>query len=390
MCYWGVNDVLTRATVFPTLDILEEYFDLRVLATIERDSEIEFSDSGIVHVHIKSLTYLPFFFRKISDYILFFWKLYWTCKNHRIDIVLCRGAMAGFFGFLLKKTLKIDFVTESFEPHAAYMVEGGTWKSMGREYRLQSYFEKKQLEHARFLITVSHLYKRKLEEIDQVPINRLFVIPCCVNEKQFSYSTESGQRIRRELNIDITATVGIYVGKFGDIYYDEESFEIFKHTFTILEDSFYLIILSTDPRDEIFRKLKRHKIPEDRTFVATVPHSAVPDYLSAADFAYSLIRTSPSRKFCSPIKNGEYWANGLPTFITLGIGDDEIIINKNHSGVVLDVAADDLPDQIRTGLDFINQKSREEWNLVIKELAIKYRSYDLAKIGYSKIFGEVS
>ena len=44
----------------------------------------------------------------------------------------------------------------------------------------------------------------------------------------FAYDATAGQRVRQRLGYAASAPiVGIYVEKFGDIYYDEEAFELF-------------------------------------------------------------------------------------------------------------------------------------------------------------------
>jgi glycosyltransferase involved in cell wall biosynthesis len=88
---------------------------------------------------------------------------------------------------------------------------------------------------------------------------------------------------------------------------------------------------------EIHALARAGAFPLDRLTVASVPHGEVPGYLSAADLAFAPIRTAPSRRFCSPVKVGEYWATGLPIVITEGVGDDSDLVRREHAGVVIDV-----------------------------------------------------
>ena len=68
-----------------------------------------------------------------------------------------------------------------------------------------------------------------------------------------------------------------------------------------------------------------------------VDHGKVAGYLSASDIGFCLVQQSPSRKFCSPIKVGEYLANGLPVVISKDIGEDSDRIHAHDLGLVIDM-----------------------------------------------------
>ena len=46
------------------------------------------------------------------------------------------------------------------------------------------------------------------------------------------------------------------------------------------------------------------------------------------------VKPVPTKRYCTPVKDGEYWALGLPVIITEGISDDSGIIREN--GIVGD------------------------------------------------------
>jgi len=73
-----------------------------------------------------------------------------------------------------------------------------------------------------------------------------------------------------------------------------------------------------------------------RIIVLLAKHDEIPKFLSASDVAFATIRPAPSRHFCSAIKVGEYYANGLPVIITDGVGDDSDIILNEKVGVIVD------------------------------------------------------
>jgi len=386
ICYWGVDDALTKATVFPSLKIIEPYFSTVYLATIERQSgnTVE-APRGVIHVPFRSLTFLPRLLEKVMDVFIFSCKLLWLVKTKKTDLVICRGSMAATFGVFLSKVAGQPFFVESFEPHADYMLEGSTWKRNSIEYKFQTWVEAQSLKGAQYLMPVTHNYAKYLIE-KGVLAEKLQVMPCCVDMRKFSYNKIFRQQVRGELGISNRTVVGIYVGKFGDIYLNEESFVLFKRALDFFVDGFFLIILTPQNVHEVSNQLSRVGYPKEYYLVANVPHTKVPEYLSAADFAFSLIRTSPSRKYCSPIKNGEYWANGLPILLTKGVGDDEDIILQNKAGVILDVEQENNSEVALAEIKDIIRQDREILAKKISLLADRHRNFKIIADGYSRIF----
>jgi len=66
----------------------------------------------------------------------------------------------------------------------------------------------------------------------------------------------------------------------------------------------------------------------------TADRGDMPSLLSAADVGLSFILPAPSKRACSPVKNGEYLACGLPLVSTAGIGDYSDLIARTRIGVI--------------------------------------------------------
>jgi hypothetical protein len=218
-----------------------------------------------------------------------------------------------------------------------------------------------------------------------IPSERILVMPCCVDIEKFAYNEVARWRVRDKLEIPDIAKVGIYVGKFGDIYLKKEAFTLFKQAYDFFGDSFFLIILSPQSGEEILENLAAVNFPSKNVYVNTVTHDKVPEFLSAADFAFSLVRTSPSRKYCSPVKNGEYWANGLPILLPREVGDDEKIIKESKAGAIFDIEE----STIVPSLDIIKNlmiQGRSVLSTKISLLAHQHRNFDIIANGYRKAF----
>ena len=383
---WSVNDPLSRSTILPHLDVLKRDFNFSkiVYCSIERSSSTSINlwqDSQLHHD--------PYFTKNefgmvenMSAYFRYFVHLRKAINKHLIDIILCRGALAGSLGYKLWKKTNIEFIVESFEPHSQYMVEAGTWSVWDPRYIIQRYFENKQKKHAVGLMPVSLNYKNKLlsEGIEE---ERIQLLPCTVDVDVFKPGEDSMQ-IRDRLGFSKDQIIGIYVGKFGDIYLDKETFYIFQKSFQYFGPDFRLIILSPQSGQSIMERVHSYKLDPDKVTVSYVDVVGLKNFLDIADFAYCTVRPGYSRLFCCPVKNGEYWAMGLPVVIPQGIGDDSELIDQLDAGVVLhnfeETHLIDCFDELKNILKEPNHKIR------IRELAKKYRSREHIQRVYAHFF----
>ncbi|QNP52621.1 glycosyltransferase [Hymenobacter qilianensis] len=257
------------------------------------------------------------------------------------------------------------------------------WKSYDPRYLFQRYWEKKQKQLALGLLPVAENYRQQLIR-EGVSGERIVTVPCSVDVAAFKFDEARRKQVREQLGFASTAPVGIYVGKFGDIYYDTEAFDLFKAAADHFGPAFRLIILTPNPPAEVRSKLARVGFSKDEVFVVKAPHADVPGYLSAADFAFAPIKPAPCRLFCSPIKVGEYWAAGLPVLLTEGVGDDSAIIRQEGGGAVFNL---DQPSSVPAAIKQIAvllQSPNYRQHTV--KLAERHRSLDRATLAYAKFF----
>jgi glycosyltransferase involved in cell wall biosynthesis len=263
------------------------------------------------------------------------------------------------------------------------MLESGVWKSYDPRYLFQRYWEKKQKQLAKGLLPVAENYRQQLIK-EGVTADRIVTVPCSVDMATFKYSEATRQLVRQRLGISSDAIVGIYVGKFGDIYYDAEAFDLFKAAADHFGPSFRLIILTPNILSEVRAKLTRVGFNEDEIFITKAPHVDVPGYLSAADFAFAPIKPAPCRLFCSPIKVGEYWAAGLPVLLTEGVGDDSAIIQQEGGGAIFNLdQSTSVPTAIQQVAELLRVPNYRQQTVM---LAQRHRSLDRALQAYTHFF----
>ncbi|HEX8429488.1 glycosyltransferase [Hymenobacter sp.] len=392
LSYWGLEDSLTVSTVFPHLRLLQLLPEVRriIFVTIERGASAGqelhfapgFATDKITFAPLRSRQNQPLLLNKIDDFVRFPNELVKMVHQHTIEVIIGRGAPAGALAYLVWKKTQTPFLVESFEPHADYMRESGVWKGYDPRYLFQRYWEEKQKQLAIGLMPVAENYRRKLIQ-EGVNAQSIVTVPCSVNVADFRYDAARRQQVRARLGIAADALVGVYVGKFGDIYYDAEAFDLFRDAAAYFKPNFRLLILTPNPEAEVHAKLAKVGFTAEQVFVTKAPHAEVPGYLSAADFAFATIKPAECRRFCSPIKVGEYWAAGLPVLLTEGVGDDSDIIKQEGGGATFNLNNPATVPAALQQIAFLLQQPgyRER----IQALAIEHRTVARAAEAYKQL-----
>jgi hypothetical protein len=389
--YWSANDTLTQSVILPRLKVLAAFEKIQeiIFFSIERQPEnaqvlSPFHDK-IRHVPLQSKKSKNILLTKFNDFTEFPEQIIAILKKETVAIFIANSPLAGAIACRVIKSIETSLVVECFEPHADYMLESGVWKVWDPRYLILRYFENLQRRKATWLLTVSNHFSKRLVRENVAP-QKILTVPNGVDSVAFRFDKKARQRIREELHIRPDAPVGIYVGKFGDIYYDDEAFDLFGKTAAYFNQKLTIIILTSHKHSNVIDRLKDVGVPSEHIHVASVSHEQVPAFLSAADFAWSTIRPAPCRLYCCPIKDGEYWANGLPVLLEDGIGDDSDIIKKEGGGVILDMKN---PTPSFKALTILMAAGREELAHDISKLSRRHRNPKIVYEAYQLILSRV-
>ncbi len=378
VCYWSLSDPLTISSVMPSLPAIRKHLaaERLTLVTIERADaaypEYRIPYDFVDHIALEPMGRGGALFAKAHELLLMPWQIRRICLERGIDVIFARCSLAGTIAYKVHKSTAIPFVVESFEPHSDYMVNCGSWTRGGLKHRYARKYEKLQMQTARILITVTENYRQHLVRVEGVEEGRIVVIPCVTDLEKTRFDPALRQSVRERLGIG-GAPTAICLGKFGDLYYDDEAFTILQDAFSFFDD-FHLILLTPTRPEHIRERLRARNLPEDRVHVASVARTEVPAYLSAADFAYSFVRPHAASLFQCPIKHAEYWACGLPFITPDKIGDDCRVIENEGGGANLD---HDLTDIRRCHEVIAAMMAKPDYRDSVRRLAVKYKSADI-------------
>lgn len=383
--YWSLSDPLTPAVIYPYFPLMHDkgahvtFYTFEVSRDKVRQAPIEFPyvEHRAIIPRIPSIGGLS----KFELILRGRHELIREARRGGYDLVFAKAAMAGALAHMVHAATGLPYVVESFEPHSEYMVECGVWRRSGLRFKFAAHYERLQVLNARRIITVTHNHRNDLiaEGVDP---GRVSVIPSITDLERFAFNPTDRARVRASLGIVGDATVGIYVGKFGGLYYDREAFDLFKRTM----DRFVgmrLIIISPMDAQWIMERAAEAGIAADRLNVTSARHEDVPAYLSASDLAFSPIKPARVKLYQCPVKNGEYWANGLPMLMTDLVADDHRLLRQGIGGAVFGNELDGLEQALDTMARLL---ADPEHRNSIAGLARKYKSLELARAVYADLF----
>lgn len=394
---WSYKDALIQTYTLPYGKIIREILPKRfkiIIVTAEKENISLTTDEladinnnwAEQNISLYPLEYKKFGWKKFITYVGHFIKLTRLIKKEKINIIHAFCMPAGSIAYLLCKMTGSILVMDSYEPHATAMVEAGVWKKNSLSYKILFWLEKRLSKKTAHIIATTSGMKTYAKEKYGVELRSFFVKPACIDFDHF-YPRPKDTELMKEFNLD-GKLVCVYAGKLGGTYLKDEVFDFVKACYEHWENYFRFLMLTSEPTNAIEEQLTRLNLPVDVIVRKFVQHSEIPRYLSLGDFAINPQVPLPSKRYGTPIKDGEYWAMGLPVIISPDISDDSEIIQQNGIGVVINLQKkENMQEAVLRMESLLNNNKKEELQKKIFDIAKKYRSIDIARNLYPLIYG---
>jgi glycosyltransferase involved in cell wall biosynthesis len=238
-----------------------------------------------------------------------------------------RGSVPGAIACLASRWTRRRFFNDADGPLSEEYVDAGIWKRGSLPHRLTGLVESWALASAD---AVAVLSQHRRCEVEDRTHGSVTVLSCAVDTELFSPAPEAGIKIRQQLGL--SGIVLVYAGKAGGWYPIESMMDFAKAAACVQGDVSLLVLTTGDPRSFVEPAVNRGL----RCVVRSATRVQMPDYLSAGDVGLSFRLNTPSQRACSPIKNGEYLACGLPIVSTAGSGDYDELVASRRVGVVVE------------------------------------------------------
>lgn len=389
--YWGFNSPILHSYALPYIKQIKnvlpagsKVFLVTLTPSFENYKGEYTRQKSLLekeNIFLLDYAYKPFGWQMLFRFPFIFLSILCSMigKNIRSLHAWCTpgGAIAYILSVLTCKPLILD----SFEPHAESMVETGTWKKESFAYRLLFRLEKLQLKRAKHVICAADgmiAYSQKTYGIIK---SSYFVKPACVDLQLFRKQEKNDKLVPE---VQPGSIVCVYAGKFGGIYLEQEVFDFFKTAHSHWGNKFRVLLLTNHSQEEISAFCKTSGLNPGVVTHRFVKHENVPAYMSLGDFGICPVKPVPTKEFCTPIKNGEYWAMGLPVVITKNISSDSQLIATENIGYVLnDLSIGEYLQAVKKISVLLEDKSLAA---KIRAIAERERNYTMAETIYRKIY----
>ena len=444
LTYWSYHDALIQTYTLPYVRIIKKYLPAKskiFLVTLEQKQhnlstcQVETPDTTKKiketlkkeNIYWIDLVYYKFGLVAMLYWVFYFLKLHILAAGKKIKYIHAWCTPAGAIGYFLSLLTNRPLIIDSYEPHAEAMVENGNWRYDSLAFKILFKLEKLQTKRAQYFISTtkgmqSYAYDKYGVRIGKFPLStraerelglprsevypvgrngrtrvrtyrgggvNFYVKPACVDLNLFSQKNLKKETLVKKYGYN-NKIVCVYAGKFGGIYLEQEVFDFLKVAHDYWGEKFRVLLLTNHKKEEIYALAEKSKFDIELINFKFVRHNEMPDYLGLADFAINPVKPIPTKRFCTSIKDGEYWALGLPVVITKNISDDSKIIQDNKIGAVMTDLNNDAYLKAVTEIDEILKKySRKELFDKIRSVAIKYRSFNIAEKIYQEIYGEL-
>lgn len=391
LTYWGYDEPLVQAYTLPYVRLILQAAppgSVAHLVTLEKERSglrPRPVEAGIVH---HPFAYARFGVGGALMAARVLWSLLRVIRRERVDVIHAWCMPAGALGYILSVLTGRPLIIDSYEPHAEAMVENGTWRRGGAAHRILFALEGLQSRRAQELIAcATGMQRYAASRYGLAPDRPMHVKPACVDLDRFDWRRVKDPRLLRELGLE-GKVVALYAGKFGGIYLEQEVFDLLRAAHDHWGDRLRVLLLTAHRREELEPMMRKAGLDPSIFIIRLVPHAQVPEHMGLADFALTPVKPVPTKAFCTPIKDGEYWAMGLPVIITPGISDDSAIIAREGIGSVLEGLHEAAYRKaVREIAALLASQPRRGLYDRIRPVAERHRSFGIAASIYQRIYG---
>jgi hypothetical protein len=309
--------------------------------------------------------------KKAWDLMVSFYTVGKLHIRHRISLIFAFANVSAAFSLVLSRLFRMKLLIYSYEPHSEFMSELGVWSRKSIQYKSLSYLEEKAGAYADVILTGTRFMVERLQK--RYGHNHVFRAPTGVDESFFRFAPEAREQLRHRFKIGSRKAL-LYLGKFGDLYYKEEVVAFFSGLYQCDSNLFFMVVTRFD-HEEVKGWFEKYSIPPDAYLITgNLPFEEVPAFMSAADIGISAVPPSPSQKFRSPTKVGEYLMCGLPIITCEGVSEDDLYAKGERVGIVVPyfekrtgkASYPEVRDLLNENPDMLRQRCRQ--------VGITYRS----------------
>lgn len=314
-------------------------------------------------------------------------------KADPVRMVHTRPGLPPLVALWMKEKFGVKYINDIRGFWADERVDGGMWNLKNPLFKMIYRFFKREedkcIRNADHNICLTFAAKNIIHSwrhISGQPVP-LEVIPCSADLQLFdpdSVKNSVREEWRSKLGIPHTAMVFSYLGSIGGWYLTSEMMEFCSAISKRIPSSHFLFI-SPHRHADIEAAAMHHRIPSTKIHVVRAARSEVAAILSLSHYSFFFIKPCFSKLSSSPTKHGEIMAMGIPVITNRGVGDVAEIVERYHSGLLLNDFSKSEYDKIASAV-----LSGEMFDSVaIRQGASEFYSLETAIRRYRKVYDAV-
>jgi len=399
--YDGMTDPLGQSQVIPYLSGLTKFGYRFTILSCDKPEKYqqgkEYVSNLLKGLPIKwvSIPYHknPPVLSSVYDYYRLKQKAKQLHVAERFDMVHTRPGLPTLVALWMKKKYGIKFLDDVRGFWADERVDGGMWNLENPVFKSVFNFFKKHeyecLEKADHITCLTFAAKKEMLTWDNLkgqplPID---VIPCSADLDLFDPEKVDPvlkEKFRQELGINPGDMIFSYLGSIGGWYLTDEMMRL-CHVLSMKIPAAKFLFISPHRHADITDAAARQGLAAGKIITRHASRHEVPVLLSFSSYSLFFIKPCYSKISSSPTKHGEIMAMGIPVIANSGVGDVAEIINRYHSGFVLDNFSDatfnSVAESIYKGVNF----NRDE----IRNGAKDFYALERAIKSYVQVYGKI-
>lgn len=299
--------------------------------------------------------------------------------RHRLSIVHARSYVPALIALAFKRATGARFLFDMRGLWADERVDGGLWPKDGRLYRTTKKLERRFLEAADHIVTLTHASAAEIASFPCLAGHDLSmsVIPTCADLDRFSIKHSLPQS---------PFTLG-YVGSVGTWYLLDEMLGSFRMVADEVPGA-RLLVVNRNEHDLIRSRAAAAGIDPAAIELLAADHADVPAQIGRMTAAMAIIKPSYSKIASAPTKLAEYLGCGVPCLGNVGVGDMEATLEGENVGVALsDFAEVPMRNAIRRLVALTLDPAIQQR---CRDTALKLFSLDQGVAAYDAIYCELA
>lgn len=352
VCYLsfdGMTDPLGQSQVIPYLIKLSERgFDFHIVS-VEKPEMLEekgtvikklLDNNGIKWTTVPYSNKTPFLstVKTLKKVYRITSKLF---SEDKFELIHFRGYTLGNTVRKLKKEFKIPVIFDmrSFLPDERVL--GGMWNLKNPLhfciYKYFKFLEGKFYNEFERTISQTILGKKTIRDWGYKDKDTIVeVIPCCADLDFFDFNKHisNNDAIKEDLKIGKEDFVLGYVGSVGTWYCLDDMMAFFKVLLKNKSNSKFVFLSPVDPK-VVFDIADRIGVDKEKIRVKFIERRLMPSYISVFDWSVFFIKPGVGKAASCPVKHGELMGMGIPVIANAKVGDIDLIVGKDGSGVIV-------------------------------------------------------